>query len=122
MKYAIQVNSAYTQSSMPYIAHQFITTAVMQGHEIMRVFFYHDGIYNGYGRSSGQALPMANADAPDWSGLAGLHGVDLVLCIAACERRGLTADDPLLPGFRLGGLGLWMEACLVADRFMVFDG
>ena len=121
MKYAIQVNSGYTHTTLPHIAHQFITTALAEGHAIIRVFFYHDGIYNGFGLPSSSGTVNPNPDAPDWSALAERHGVELVLCVTAAETRGLT-ETTLLPGFRLGGLGLWMDACLRADRFMVFEG
>jgi tRNA 2-thiouridine synthesizing protein D len=31
-------------------------------------------------------------------------------------------DNDLAEGFRIAGLGLWVEACLQADRFLVFGG
>lgn len=114
MKYAIQVNSAYSCSSLPHIAWHFIHTAITEGNEIIRVFFYHDGIYNGFGSSRA-------AHSPDWSMLAERYGVDLVLCVSACDHRGLNPIGPLLQGFRPGGLGLWMDACLKADRLLVFQ-
>lgn len=121
MQYAIQVNSSYTRSSIPHIAHRFVSAAIKEGHGILRVFFYHDGVYNGFGLASGTGPAKRNPDGPDWSSLAERYGVDLVLCVTASEIRGLT-EASLLPGFRLAGLGLWMEACLKADRFIVFEG
>lgn len=59
-----------------------------------------------------------------------LHQVDLVICISAAQRRGLLCadeaarrgkqDDDLATGFRIGGLGQWVEAMLEADRVIVF--
>jgi tRNA 2-thiouridine synthesizing protein D len=112
MKYAIQINGAPDQSQSVYSAQQFIKAALAEGHEIIRVFFYHQGIYNGFGAEA------------SWSALARQYGLDLVLCVSAVERRGM---DPsvaarLREGFRLGGLAQWVEAALKADRTLMFGG
>jgi tRNA 2-thiouridine synthesizing protein D len=127
MKYAIQINSGCCQSQAAETGYQFIKAALVQGHRILRVFFYHDGVYNGFGAA---ARPEDRPPASRrWSLLAEESGVDLVLCVSAVQRRGLGSaegmqasdlDRALVPGFRIGGLGLWMEACLEADRFLVF--
>lgn len=114
MKYAIQINGAPGQSPSAQGAHEFIKAALAAGHEVIRVFFYHDGVCNGF-----HADERERRNVPDWSGLARGHGLDLVLCVSAAERRGLAAASPA-EGFRLGGLGQWMDACLKADRVMVF--
>jgi tRNA 2-thiouridine synthesizing protein D len=121
MKYAIQVNTGPGSSQSACSAYQFIKAALAEGHEIVRLFFYHDGIYNSLIMTR-QHIASGDPGFPDWSGLAKQHGIDLVLCISAAERRGLPADVRLADGFRLGGLGQWMEACLKADRVMVFGG
>jgi tRNA 2-thiouridine synthesizing protein D len=130
MKFAIQINGAPYQGQASDSAYQFIRAALRKGHEIVRVFFYHDGIYNGLRH----AMPPED-ERPivgRWSTLAREHGVDLVICISAAQRRGLLSgeeaqragkvDQDLAEGFRLAGLGLWVDACLKADRFMVFGG
>jgi len=98
------------------------------GHEIVRVFFYKDGIYHGfrYATPPDDEIQFNR----DWSALAAEHQIDLVLCISAAQRRGLLCadearcqgklDDDLAPGFRLAGLGQWLEAALLADRCIVF--
>lgn len=121
MMYAIQVTARPLQTPGAHTAYQFIKAALMEGHEINRVFFYHDGVYNGFG-----AGVQGGPAVPDWSDLAARYGIDLVLCVSAAERRGLCSDSGVpfagrcLEGFRIGGLGLWMEACLKADRLLVF--
>ncbi len=127
MKYAIQVNGGPGQTQSAHTAYQFIKAALAEGHEITRMFFYHDGVLHGFGPSR-RASSDAGA-APDWSALAASHGMDLVLCASAASRRGLlpmeeTAwpDAPMAAGFRIGGLGQWVEACLKADRILVFGG
>ncbi|MGZ8188573.1 MAG: sulfurtransferase complex subunit TusD [Methylosarcina sp.] len=128
MKFAIQINSSPYRSNAGYTAFRFINALLAEGHEVFRVFFYHDGIYHG----------LRYATPPDdelrftaqWSDLAKCHGIDLVLCISAAQRRGLLCsdeakrqgklDDDLAEGFRISGLGQLIEATLVADRFLVF--
>lgn len=123
MKYAIQINSGPGLSPSAWSAYQFIKAALAEGHEIPRVFFYHDGIYHGFGGTSAEGDGLF----PDWAGLVRAHGLDLVLCISAAERRGRVPSDTkaqreasAAEGFRIGGLGQWMDACLKADRVMVF--
>jgi tRNA 2-thiouridine synthesizing protein D len=127
MMYAIQINSGYCGSQAADTGYQFIKAALVQGHRVLRVFFYHDGVYNALSEA---LLPEGQrAASRRWSALAEEYGVDLVLCISAAHRRGLASSEgkqasdlipSLAPGFRIGGLGLWMEACLEADRFLVF--
>lgn len=128
MKFAIQVNASPYQSNAGYSAYRFITAALEQGHEIFRVFFYQDGIYHAFK----YATPPDDEFqfSAQWSMLAKLHQIDLVVCISAAQRRGLLCsdeakrqgkqDDDLAEGFRISGLGQLVEATLVADRFIVF--
>lgn len=104
--------------------YQFIKAALAAGHGIVRVFFYHDGVCNAF-------MPPIPGElaAPDWSSLWRDHGVELIFCLAAAERRGLMRSDRepsagLSPreGFQAGGLGLWVEACIRADRVLIFGG
>jgi tRNA 2-thiouridine synthesizing protein D len=128
MKFAIQVNASPYQAQAGESAYQFIKAALAMGHAIVRVFFYYDGVYHGFGG----CRPPQDEPQPlqRWAELADDHGVDLVLCISAAQRRGLLttteagaagiAPGPVAPGFRIAGLGLWVEACLQADRVLVF--
>jgi tRNA 2-thiouridine synthesizing protein D len=129
MKFAIQVNSGPYPCGANDTAYQFIRAALRAGHEIVRVFFYHDGVYNGLGKASApedEAQPVKR-----WSVLAAEAGIDLVICISAAQRRGLVGPEAtisggcardLAPGFRIAGTGLWIEACLKADRLVIFGG
>ena len=123
MKFAIQVHCAPWASTGGESAVRFIRAALRLGHEAPRVFFYHDGVC----QASAWAEPVEGARrlVDDWRALAIEHGVDLVLCVSAAQRRGLwvsgeLAKGVLAEGFRIGGLGLWLEACLEADRLLVF--
>lgn len=128
MKYAIQVNASPYASSAGLTAYRFIRAALQADHQVLQVFFYQEGI----------AQALRYASPPDdeinftaqWSALARDHGIDLLVCISAAQRRGLLCsdeakrqganDDDLADGFRIGGLGQWLEATLKADRCLVF--
>ncbi len=128
MKYAIQVNAAPYASQAGISAYRFIRSALQQNHQILQVFFYQEGIAHGLR----YALPPDDEiNLPAcWSALAKSHHIDLLICISAAQRRGLlcadearrqgASDDDLADGFRIGGLGQWLEASLTADRVIVF--
>ena len=99
-----------------------------QGAEIFRVFFYHDGVNNG---TRFAVPPQDDRNLQKlWTELAEAHQLDLVVCVAAAQRRGiLDADEAkrhskdvsnIAPGFRISGLGQLIEAGIQADRLVVF--
>ena len=116
--------SAQSQDS----AYQFAYALLSQGHQLYRVFFYHDGAYQG------SALPCPPQDEIDhttrWQALAEAHSIDLVICIAAGLRRGILdqreaqryekAHYNLADGFTLSGLGQLVEAAVQSDRLITF--
>jgi len=117
MKFGILVNEGpYTHQAAD-TAYQFAKAAVEKGHEINRVFFYHDGVNNS---SSLTEPPQDDRNIVDrWSKLAKDHNVDLVVCVAAALRRGIK-DNNLAPGFRISGLGQLIETGIQSDRLVVF--
>jgi len=128
MKLAVMVNEGPYQHQSADTAIAFVKAAIEKGHEIMRVFFYHDGVNNGtrYG-----VPPQDDRNITmQWSEIAEKHNVDLVVCVAAAQRRGiLDADeakrhgkdgDNIAPGFRISGLGQLIEAGIQSDRLVVF--
>ncbi|RQW82056.1 MAG: sulfurtransferase complex subunit TusD [Methylococcus sp.] len=125
MIYAIQVNSGPGASSAPCIAYRFIEAALERGHTVARVFFYRDGVGHAFARCADAGNPESSR--PDWAGLARRNKLELTFCTAAAERRGLYLTDqpePVAPacvdGFSPGGLAAWVDACLKADRVLVF--
>ncbi len=98
-------------------AFKFAAAALEKGHQIDRIFFYHDGVNN--------ATRLTEPPQDDrhivnrWSALAEQHGIDLVVCVAAALRRGI--KDEILPkGFRISGLGQLVETGIQSDRLVVF--
>lgn len=128
MKISVVVNEGPYQHQASDSAYQFVLAALNAGHEVPRVFFYHDGVNNG---SRLTTPPQDDRHIQKrWSALASDRGVDLVLCVAACQRRGLVDDGEMernkkdatniADGFRISGLGQLIEAGIESDRLVTF--
>jgi tRNA 2-thiouridine synthesizing protein D len=128
MKFAILVNEGpYTHQASD-TAFQFAKAVLAKGHEIFRVFFYHDGVNNATRLTT---PPQDDRNIVNrWSKLAEEHNLDMVVCVAAAQRRGIVDEGEmkrngkdatnLAPGFRISGLGQLIEAGIQADRLVVF--
>lgn len=117
MKFGILVNEGPYNHQASDTAYQFAKAAIDKGHEIHRVFFYHDGVNNA---SKLTQPPQDDRNIVNrWSKLAEDHGVDLVVCVAAALRRGIV-DENLATGFRISGLGQLVESGIQADRLLTF--
>jgi tRNA 2-thiouridine synthesizing protein D len=128
MKLALLVTTGPYTHQAAGTALKFAHAALQKGHEIVRVFFYHDGVHNGSALATPppDETPLPRA----WSELAADYRVDLVLCVSAAQRRGVLDESEgrrhgktghnLAPGFQLSGLGQLIDAALVADRVVVF--
>jgi tRNA 2-thiouridine synthesizing protein D len=128
MKLGIVVNEGpYTHQASD-SAYQFTKAALAKGHEIFRVFFYHDGVNNG---TRFTVPPQDDRNLQKlWSELAQEHKLDMVVCIAAAQRRGIMDENEakrqgidgnnIAPGFRISGLGQLIEAGIQADRLVTF--
>jgi tRNA 2-thiouridine synthesizing protein D len=128
MKFAIVVHGAPYSSEGCLSALRFTEAALAGGHEIVRVFFYHDGVYTATALA---APPQDEIDIVSrWRQLHETHHVELVACVASCLRRGIL--DPteaeryekpasnIAPGFLISGLGQLIDATLNADRVVTF--
>ncbi len=128
MKFGILVSEGpYTHQAAD-TAYQFTKAALEAGHEIFRVFFYHDGVNNGTRLAT---PPQDDRNIVNrWSELAKEHDLDLVLCVAAAQRRGIVDEgeaqrngkdtDNIAEGFRISGLGQLIEAGIQSDRLVTF--
>jgi len=128
VKFGILVNEGpYTHQASD-SAYHFTEAALRAGHEVVRVFFYHDGVNNGTRLS---VPPQDDRNISErWSALAQKYEVELILCVAAAQRRGLLDEDEarragkdsnnMAPGFQISGLGQLIDAGIQADRLIVF--
>nr|VFJ91832.1 MAG: tRNA 2-thiouridine synthesizing protein D [Candidatus Kentron sp. H]VFJ92870.1 MAG: tRNA 2-thiouridine synthesizing protein D [Candidatus Kentron sp. H]VFJ99681.1 MAG: tRNA 2-thiouridine synthesizing protein D [Candidatus Kentron sp. H] len=128
MKFGILVNEGPYQHQASDSAYQFTKAALEKGHEIFRVFFYHDGVNNGTRLAT---PPQDDRNITTrWGDLAAQYNLDLVICIAAAQRRGIVDEDEMkrqgkdanniAPGFRISGLGQLIESGIQSDRLVVF--
>lgn len=128
MKLSILINEGpYTHQAAD-TAYLFTKTALEKGHEIYRVFFYNDGVNNA---TRYAVPPQDDRNVTNlWSELAAQHNLDLVVCVAAAQRRGIVDEaeakrhgksgDNIAPGFRISGLGQLIDAGINSDRLVTF--
>lgn len=129
MKFAIALfSAAHAPSSRR--ALQFAQAALAGGHEIVRLFFYKDGVYSA---ANSVVTPQDEQDiAQQWRAFVSEHQLDGVVCIAAALRRGvLNAEEAaryqrsavnLDAPWALSGLGQLHDAIQDADRLICFGG
>ena len=129
MKFAIALHSpAHAPSSRRALL--FAKAALAQGHEIVRLFFYQDGVHSASGNV---VAPQDESDtAAQWRDFVTTHQLDGVVCIAAALRRGvLNAEEAerysrpaanLTAPWELSGLGQLHDAVQAADRLICFGG
>ncbi|NMX64448.1 sulfurtransferase complex subunit TusD [Pseudomonas sp. WS 5079] len=129
MKFAIALfSAAHAPSSRR--ALQFAQAVLAGGHEIVRLFFYQDGVYSA---ANSVVAPQDEQDiAQQWSAFVSKHQLDGVVCIAAALRRGVLNTEEaaryqrnavnLDAPWALSGLGQLHDAIQDADRLICFGG
>lgn len=129
MKFAIALfSAAHAPSSRRALL--FARAALAGGHEIVRLFFYQDGVHSA---SSNIVTPQDEQDiARQWREFVSAHQLDGVVCIAAALRRGVLDSDEatryqrsavnLQAPWALSGLGQLHDAVQTADRLICFGG
>ena len=128
MRYTIAIHSAPYGGYGGRTGLNFARAALAAGHEISRVFFYHEGVYHAL---SSAVAPQGEADATAaWSTFHAETGVELAVCIASGIKRGVLSEEErdrydrtaatLAPGFELVGLGQLVDAILTSDRYIEF--
>ena len=129
MKFAIVLFSA-SQAPASRRALLFAQAALAGGHEIVRLFFYQDGVYNA---CDSIVTPQDEQDLPlQWRTFVSDNQLDGVVCIAAALRRGVLNDEEAQRYQRsavsvdapwaLSGLGQLHDAIQDADRLICFGG
>ncbi|MEG9530753.1 sulfurtransferase complex subunit TusD [Mannheimia indoligenes] len=125
MDYVLAIKSPVYGSQGAYLAYQVAEELLQAKHNIRQVFFFQEGVSN--------ANTLVNPASDEinliekWQKLAELHRLQLYLCIAAAQRRGIvdeqtssSATTNLAQGFTLAGLGEFSQAVLKADRLITF--
>jgi tRNA 2-thiouridine synthesizing protein D len=90
MKFAIQINEGPYQHQASDSAYFFTKAALEKGHEVFRVFFYHDGVNNSTRLTT---PPQDDRNVVErWAELAEQYDLDMVVCVAAAQRRGIVDE------------------------------
>lgn len=119
MKFTLVVNNAPYQSQSSDTACKFAHALIREGHELVQVFFYFEGVWN--------ALDDAEPPQDDrhvienWSRLSLENDIELIICSTAAKRRGVGVTS-IAPGFKLDTLGRLSEAVTISDRVLTFGG
>ncbi|MBF7731446.1 sulfurtransferase complex subunit TusD [Pseudomonas sp. N040] len=129
MKFAIAVFAA-PHAPAARRALRFAEAVLGSGHEIVRLFFYQDGVHNA---CNSIVTPQDETNlAREWREFISTQRLDAVVCIAAALRRGVLdqeeaqrydrtaacVDQP----WELSGLGQLHDAIQSADRLISFGG
>ncbi|WBE24348.1 sulfurtransferase complex subunit TusD [Denitrificimonas caeni] len=129
MKFVINVLSSSTAPATRR-ALRFAQAVIAQGHEIVRIFFYQDGVLTA---SNNLVVAQDQQDiAKQWQTFITEHKLDAVVCIAAALRRGILdqteaqryqrAAVNLAECYQLSGLGQLHDGLQQADRVISFGG
>ena len=128
MNINVLVSGGLYDTAAGFSAFNFCRAALAAGHQLTQIFFYQAGVT----QANAFSAPLADEfDAPlRWSELAEQHGLDLVVCVAAGERRGvITAEQQaelnkpahnLASRFEVEGLASFHAASAEADRTVTF--
>lgn len=126
--FILQVSGKAYGSAAPLHALRFAKAAIDEGHQILRVFFYQDGVFNAssLGSPASDEFNVYRA----WHELAIDHKVELVNCVSAALRRGMVSREEaetqglshwnVDDGFHNGGLGELVSGIAKADRLVCF--
>lgn len=109
-------------------AYHFTRAALSQGHEITRLFFYHEGVHNA---SAMTAPPRDEEHLPaEWTELITRHRLSATVCVASGVRKGMIDDvqskqlqreqGNMRPVFKVAGLGDLVSGAAEADRLVTF--
>ncbi|MCY4128768.1 MAG: sulfurtransferase complex subunit TusD [Gammaproteobacteria bacterium] len=121
MQISILVQGSPTSTRACHTALDFANSVVDSEHDIFRVFFYQDAV------TIGARYLDTSPDEPNlqsrWVALGKHQNFELVLCVSAAQRRGISQDvdhDTIADGFAVSGLGQLIEAMLESDRLVSF--
>ena len=98
-------------------AYKFAEAAIARGHKVDAVFLYNDGVTN---VTRLMEPPQDDRNiAGRWSELSAKHGVEILACIAASKRRGIS-EEVLIEDGEITGLGTLTDIVIRNDRLVTF--
>ncbi len=128
MIFTVAVHGAPYANFANHHALRFCEALMAQGHQLNRVFFYHDGVLTGL---NSRVVPQDEIDVvAQWLDFKQRYPVELAVCIANALKRGvineperqryLKSSNTLLDDFELVGLGQLIDAIANGDRYVEF--
>ena len=96
------------------IALRLCRQALDDGHQLNILFFTGDAVASG-------CKNTGSSNQADWQQLARDSGAELILCSRSADALGIHSEH-VAPYYGLGGLALWIDASLTADRCLQFGG
>ncbi len=128
MKFSIVIYAAPYSSESAASALRFAQSALAQGHELYRLFFFGDGVHNA-SKLSVVAQDESNLQQ-QWHELIQEHNLDSVICVSSAIKRGIV-DQSEADRYDLGvasaystseiaGLGQLIDAAMHSDRLVNF--
>ena len=121
MQISILVQGSPVSTRACHSALDFANSVVNSEHDLFRVFFYQDAVM--IGARYFDTPPDEPSLQSRWLALSRQHNIDLVLCVSAAQRRGISQNhdhDTVADGFSVSGLGQLIEAMLESDRLVSF--
>ena len=125
---AVMVLSSPHASTHSHTALQYCQAAVAAGHNIYRIFFYHEAAYLA---NTSNCSPQDEINLPQsWQNFIQQNNIDAVVCIASGLKRGVLDNTEaqryekdhaiLSPATELSGLGQWIDAVNQSDQHIIF--
>ena len=121
MDISILVQGSPTSTRACHSALDFAASVADSEHHLFRVFFYQEAVNIG-AKHFDTPLDEPNLQTK-WLKLSQQHDIELVLCVSAAQRRGISQagdHDTVADGFVVSGLGQLIEAMLESDRLVSF--
>lgn len=115
MKILVIVNVSPWGGSLAVTALRLVRAMLGRGHDIAAVYFREEGAYHALAGRAGDSGTPVLRDA--WLDLYREHGVPLLLCSSAAQRRLEQAPGD---GFREAGLAEVLEMMQDSDRLVTF--
>ncbi|MEE4281665.1 MAG: sulfurtransferase complex subunit TusD [Pseudomonadales bacterium] len=128
MIFTVAVHGAPYASFANHHALGFCESLLQQGHQLNRVFFYHEGVLAGL---NSRVVPQDEVDVVQrWLELKEQYAFELAICIANALKRGVINESEqkrynkpaatLQSEFELVGLGQLIDAIAHSDRYIEF--
>ena len=128
MIFTVAVHGAPYASFASHHALGFCESLLQQGHQLNRVFFYHEGVLAGL---NSRVVPQDEVDVVQrWLELKEQYAFELAICIANALKRGVINESEqkrynkpaatLQSEFELVGLGQLIDAIAHSDRYIEF--